>query len=51
MDDIEVMHVEHTFLNLKITELDSACEYLQDTKEKLDEQKKATDEANEELEK
>ena len=28
MDEIEVMHVEHTFLNLKITELDSACEYL-----------------------
>lgn len=45
------MHVEHTFLNIKIKELDDACEYLQQTKENLDEQKKATDEANEELEK
>ena len=51
MDDIEVMHVEHAFLNIKIKELDDACEYLQETKEKLDGEKKATDEANEELEK
>lgn len=50
-DDIENMHVEHTYLNVKIQELDDACEYLQTTKDKLDEQKKATDEANEDLEK
>lgn len=51
MEDIEVMHVEHAFLNIKIKELDDACEYLQDTKDRLDGEKKATDEANEELEK
>jgi len=28
MEEIEVMHVEHTFLNIKIKELDDACEYL-----------------------
>lgn len=50
-DEIEEMHVEHTYLNIRIKELDDACEELQSTKEKLDEQKKATDEANEDLEK
>lgn len=51
MEEIEVMHVDHTFLNTKIKELDDACEYLQETKEKLEAQKKETDEANEDLEK
>lgn len=49
--EIEEMHVEHTYLNIQIKELDDGCEELQTTKEKLDEQKKQTDEANEDLEK
>ena len=49
--EVEDMHVEHGFLNIKIKELDDACDYLQQTKEELDEKKKETDIANEDLEK
>lgn len=45
------MHVENTYLNIQIKELDDACQYLQEQKEDLDEKKKATDEDNEEKEK
>lgn len=49
--EVEEMHVEHGFLNIRIKELDDACDYLQQTKEELDEKKKETDVANEDLEK
>ena len=34
--EIEEMHSEHTFLNIKIKELDDGCEYLTSQKEELD---------------
>lgn len=50
-ENIENMHVELQFLNIRIKELDDGVEYLQGKKEDLDEAKKATDEQNEDLEK
>lgn len=51
MDEIEVMHVEHSFFNIRIKELVDATALLQDSKDNLEEQKKKTDEGNESLEK
>jgi len=51
MEDIEVMHVEHSFLNIKIQVLVDGNEYLTNQKEELDDAKKKTDAENEEQEK
>ena len=50
-EEIELMHVDHAFINIRIKELDDGVEFLQEKKEDLDDQKKKNDEANEDLEK
>lgn len=50
-EEIEVMHVKHEHLNIKIKEMADGTEYLQEKKEVLDAEKKETDERNEDLEK
>ena len=49
--EIEVFHVQLQHKSILIKELETATDYLQMTKEELDDQKKQTDEANEDLEK
>ena len=49
--EIEIFHVSLQHKSIEIHELEQATEYLQTKKEEIDEQKKGTEETNEDLEK
>ena len=51
LSEIEIFHVQLQHKAILVKELETATEYYQEKKEELDEQKKTTDDANEDLEK